>query len=119
MNYRSIEIQDIDLHAKLQPFKMITGYVTLSNPLDSSIGLSLLVAEVTKPPFGGTLITFSETPSVITVGGEQDSRGFIDKVRQILLADWGQNTDFVKVFESLVSHTYLEDADLPAGAFAN
>ncbi|KAI0505996.1 hypothetical protein F5B22DRAFT_625780 [Xylaria bambusicola] len=38
-----------------------------TRPMDSAIGLSLLVAEVTAPPFGGHFITFSETPQVQSI----------------------------------------------------
>ena len=32
--------------------------------MDSSLGLSVLLAEVTKPPFGGQFITFSSRPEM-------------------------------------------------------
>ncbi|KAK5129900.1 hypothetical protein LTR08_002736 [Meristemomyces frigidus] len=81
------------------------AYVTLADgttPMDSSIGLSLLLAEVTKPPFGGAFITFSEDPQVMHVGGPDDKRSFEEKVDYIQRSDWGMNTDFVAVFERLI-----------------
>ena len=71
-------------------------------PMDSSIGLSLLLAEVTKPPFGGAFITFSATPQVLRVGGTDDTRSFRDKVKYIRDSNWSMNTDFVAVFEKLI-----------------
>ncbi|KAI9810607.1 MAG: hypothetical protein M1827_006169 [Pycnora praestabilis] len=71
-------------------------------PMDTSVGLSLLLAEVTQPPFGGAFITFSETPSVHRIGGPGDSRDFATKVQSILKSDWGYNTNFLSVFENLV-----------------
>jgi hypothetical protein len=71
-------------------------------PMDSAIGLSLLLAEITEPPFGGSIITFSADPQVCKVGGSEDKRSFTEKVKCLMSADWGMNTDFVAVFERLV-----------------
>ncbi|KAI1421167.1 hypothetical protein F5Y12DRAFT_41913 [Xylaria sp. FL1777] len=68
-------------------------------PLDSSIGLSLLLAEVTAPPFGGHFITFSPRPEVESI---DLSMSLHDKVAQLKKAHWDMNTDFVAVFESLI-----------------
>jgi hypothetical protein len=78
-------------------------------PIDSSVGLGLLIAEVTEPPFGGAVITFSEKPSIFQVGGPQDKRTFTEKVRALRNMDWGMNTDFVAVFEKLILPTALKD----------
>ena len=68
-------------------------------PIDSSIGLSLLVAEVTAPPFGGTFITFSEKPTVETI----NLKDSLDKKYNMLKDScWGFNTNFVAVFEDLI-----------------
>lgn len=74
-----------------------------TTPLDSSLGLSLLLAEVTKPPFGGMFITFSERPTLQFVGGDDDGRPLADKVRSMLRCRFiGMSTDFVAVFEDLI-----------------
>ena len=78
-------------------------------PMDSSIGLSLLLAEVTKPPFGGAFITFSHTPQVMRVGGPSDARSFTEKVRYIKDSNWSMNTDFVAVFEKLILPMAIEN----------
>ncbi|KAK1059157.1 hypothetical protein LTR74_012845 [Friedmanniomyces endolithicus] len=70
-------------------------------PMDSSIGLSLLIAEMTKPPFGGAFITFSDNPRVKRVGGPDDTSTFADKVG-FAQSDAGYSTDFVAVFERLI-----------------
>ncbi|KXS98949.1 hypothetical protein AC579_6729 [Pseudocercospora musae] len=67
-------------------------------PVHSAIGLSLLIAEVTKPPFGGAIITFSQRPEVMRAGGADDSRTFREKVRYIEGSAAGMNTDFEAVF---------------------
>jgi hypothetical protein len=77
--------------------------------MDSSIGLALLLAEITAPPFGGGFITFSEQPSFVTVGGENDMRDFVDKVAYIAGANWSMNTNFVSVFEDLILETAIEN----------
>ncbi|KAH7402861.1 hypothetical protein BKA66DRAFT_404664 [Pyrenochaeta sp. MPI-SDFR-AT-0127] len=74
-----------------------------SCPMDSAIGLSLLIAEVTAPPFGGGFITFSQTPEYISIGGgDHDTRGLVEKVRNMEGSSWGMNTDFVAVFEEVI-----------------
>ena len=76
--------------------------------MSSSIGLSLLLAEVVAPPFGGAIITFSEHPEVVRVGGKDDKRSFKEKVQHILNTEWGGNTNFVAVFEKLILPMALE-----------
>ncbi|KAK6062529.1 hypothetical protein SCUP515_13281 [Seiridium cupressi] len=70
--------------------------------IDSAIGLSLLLAEVARPPFGGTFITFSSSPQVVRVGGRDDERSFKDKVDYIARSNCSMDTDFVAVFEKLL-----------------
>ena len=71
-------------------------------PLDTSIGLSLLLAEITAPPFGGSFITFSANPHVCNVGGPNDKRLLREKISAMISSDWSMNTDFVAVFERLL-----------------
>ncbi|KAI1814419.1 hypothetical protein GGS20DRAFT_411783 [Poronia punctata] len=70
-----------------------------TTPMDTAIGLSLLLAEVTAPPFGGHFITFSRRPAVESVDLQQP---FSKKVAQLSRAEWEQNTDFAAVFEKLI-----------------
>jgi Domain of unknown function (DUF2828) len=71
-------------------------------PMESAIGLSLLLSEVTEAPFGGNIIAFSEEPSFITVGGPRDDRSFVEKIEHIHQAPAGFSTNFVAVFEKLI-----------------
>lgn len=71
-------------------------------PIDSSIGLSLLIAETTSKPFYGHFITFSARPKFLFVGGLEDKRSQAEKVAYIQSAPWGGNTDFVSVLEDLI-----------------
>ncbi|KAI1122666.1 hypothetical protein F5Y10DRAFT_253565 [Nemania abortiva] len=68
-------------------------------PMDSSIGLSLLLAEVTAPPFGGHFITFSSNPEVQSIDLSQP---LSTKIGQLQNARWCMNTNFVAVFEKLI-----------------
>ncbi|KAI0148853.1 hypothetical protein GGR57DRAFT_231109 [Xylariaceae sp. FL1272] len=68
-------------------------------PMDSAIGLSLLLAEVTAPPFGGHFITFSEHPEVEKI---DLSATLKEKIRKMESAKWNMSTNFVSVFEDLI-----------------
>jgi Domain of unknown function (DUF2828) len=73
-----------------------------TTPMDTAIGMALLMAEVAPPPFGGSFITFSMNPAIVEVGGENDMRGFAAKVRAIEDSNWSMNTDFGAVFMKLL-----------------
>ncbi|MCJ1379226.1 hypothetical protein MMC17_002326 [Xylographa soralifera] len=73
-----------------------------TEPLHTAIGLSLLLAEVVEGPFGGVFITFSSNPQVVPVGGQNDKRSLLEKVRCMHGAEWQMNTDFTAVFERLI-----------------
>jgi hypothetical protein len=84
-----------------------------TTPMDSAIGLSLLLAEVVEGPFGGHFITFSATPKVFNVGGVSDKRSFREKVTHISTSPWGMNTNFVSVFEHLILPVAVENKIKP------
>lgn len=67
-------------------------------PMDSAISLSLILAEVTAPPFGGTFITFSEKPTVQDIKGN----GLKEQVENLESSSWGMSTDVVAVFRDLI-----------------
>ncbi|KAI8689671.1 hypothetical protein NCS56_00230800 [Fusarium sp. Ph1] len=83
----------------------VSGSMTYPNfpdnttPMDSAIGLSLLIAEVAKPPFSGAFITFSSKPTVEQV---DLTKPLGEKYRNMLSSQWGMNTNFVAVFEDLI-----------------
>jgi hypothetical protein len=77
-----------------------------TTPMDTSIGLSLLVAEVTKPPFGGSFITFSTNPRVVKVDLTQNLH---EKYMGMARASWNMSTDFVAVFERLILPMAIEN----------
>jgi len=75
-------------------------------PMDTAIGLSLILAEVTKPPFGGHFITFSAKPKVQSI---DLNATFAQKVRSLSQANWSMNTDFAAVFEKLILPMAVEN----------
>ncbi|PON27182.1 hypothetical protein TGAM01_v204131 [Trichoderma gamsii] len=75
-----------------------------TTPMDSAVGLSLLVAEVTEPPFGGNFISFHSHPQMISI---DTTKTLPEKVAHIKQSDWGFNTDFVAVFEKLLLPTAI------------
>ncbi|KLJ12424.1 hypothetical protein EMPG_12542 [Blastomyces silverae] len=74
-------------------------------PLHNSIGLSLLMAEVTKPPFGGRMITFAEDPKIHIIKGSS----LAERVTNVRDLPWGNNTDFIKVFRDLLLPLAVEN----------
>jgi hypothetical protein len=91
-----------------------------SCPMDSAIGLSLLVSEVTAPPFGGGFITFHDAPAFLSVGGAHDTRGLVDQVRYMMEAPWSMTTNFVAVFEvvlDMATAKQLEQKDMAKQVF--
>ncbi|KAK0667084.1 hypothetical protein QBC41DRAFT_304622 [Cercophora samala] len=81
-----------------------------TTPMDSAIGLSLLVAEVTQPPFGGAFITFSTNPKVEKV---DLSEGLGQKYQRMAAAEWGGSTDFCAVFSRLILPMAIQNAVKP------
>jgi len=87
-------------------------------PMDSAIGLGMLLAEVAEEPFKGIFITFSESPQLMRIDDApvqedtEEAEGldadkaekwdFVNKVRHIKESPWGMNTNFLAVFEKLL-----------------
>jgi hypothetical protein len=61
------------------------------NPLHSSIGLSIRVAE--KSILGQRVMTFSERPTWVQLGLE-DSNTFVKQVSKLRTSSWGMTTNF-------------------------
>ncbi|KAL9477430.1 hypothetical protein ACSS6W_007271 [Trichoderma asperelloides] len=77
-----------------------------TRPVDSAVGLSLLIAEVTEPPFGGKFITFHSHPEMISI---DTTLTLSEKVEKMNNSAWGMNTDFAAVFEKLILPTAIEN----------
>ncbi|KAG5289964.1 DUF2828 domain-containing protein [Histoplasma ohiense] len=82
-----------------------TSYRRDISPLHDAIGLSLVMAEVTQPPFGGRIITFSCDPEIHIIQGTT----LTERVENISSASWGYNTDFIKVFRQLILPLAVEN----------
>ncbi|KAJ4326984.1 hypothetical protein N0V84_002597 [Fusarium piperis] len=78
---------------------MYPNFPDKTTPMDSAIGLSLLIAEVAKPPFSGAFITFSAEPTVEQI---DLAKPLGEKYRDMQSSNWGMNTNFVAVFEHLI-----------------
>ncbi|KAK4221980.1 hypothetical protein QBC38DRAFT_490934 [Podospora fimiseda] len=68
-------------------------------PMDSAIGLSMILAEVTQPPFGGSFISFSKDPKFVQLDLTQP---LDERYETMLKSDWGFNTNVTAVFEKLI-----------------
>jgi hypothetical protein len=68
-------------------------------PMEVSIALGLVVAEMTAEPFKGRVITFSATPQWHTIAGST----LCNKVGSLARAAWDMNTDFIAVFKMILT----------------
>ncbi|CBI38184.3 unnamed protein product, partial [Vitis vinifera] len=67
-------------------------------PMEVSVALGILVSELSEDPWKGKVITFSKTPELHMITGE-DLRSKANFVREM---NWGMNTDFQKVFDLIL-----------------
>jgi hypothetical protein len=79
-----------------------------SNPLHSSIGLSIRVAE--KSILGQRVMTFSERPTWVQLG-VQDSDTFVKQVSKLRTSSWGMTTNFYLAVDLI--REGIEDNKLP------
>ena len=77
-----------------------------TSPMHSSIALSILLSDITAPPFGGTMISFSKFPKVHKIPAQLP---FSEKVKMVGGIDFGLNTDFVAVFLQCILPLALEN----------
>ncbi|KAK9829195.1 hypothetical protein WJX72_004438 [[Myrmecia] bisecta] len=68
-------------------------------PMEVAIALSLLVSEVTAPPFNQLICTFSASPELHHVKGSS----LAEKVADVAGMSWSMNTNFDAVFELLLA----------------
>lgn len=67
-------------------------------PMQVCIALGMLLSEVSEDPWKGKVITFSSEPQLQTLVGES----LRSKMTFMQEMDWGQNTDFQKVFDLIL-----------------
>ncbi|KAL2903629.1 hypothetical protein RDABS01_002339 [Bienertia sinuspersici] len=70
----------------------------VGRPLEVSIALGLLVSELSEEPWKGKLITFSMTPHLQVIKGED----LHAKVNCIGNMNWNMNNDFQRVFDRIL-----------------
>lgn len=69
-----------------------------TTPLDSSLGLSILLAQVAEPPFNNAVITFSYQPQFLDLTGTT-LREHLDFIKNTGI---GYNTDFAKLMRTVL-----------------
>ncbi|KAJ4490492.1 hypothetical protein J3R30DRAFT_91437 [Lentinula aciculospora] len=69
------------------------------SPIAPAISLSLLLAQLARPPFNQGFITFSATPQFVTL---DPSLGLAQTINTMENAEWGMNTDLNAVFLNLL-----------------
>ncbi|KAF4598907.1 hypothetical protein EYR38_007319 [Pleurotus pulmonarius] len=67
-------------------------------PIFPAVALSLILAQLAKPPFNG-FITFSASPNFVNI---DPSRSTYDTIQVMSRSHWGMNTDFNAVFLKLL-----------------
>jgi hypothetical protein len=68
-------------------------------PILPAVALSMTLAQLAKPPFSNTFITFSARPKIITL---QEGAGLGANARSMVQSGWGMNTDLHAVFVRLL-----------------
>ncbi|KAF9125193.1 hypothetical protein BGW39_007606 [Mortierella sp. 14UC] len=63
-------------------------------PMEVAIALSLLLAQLSHPPFNRVVLTFSADPAIHTI----KEGSLIDQVQSLRNMPWGYNTDLQKAF---------------------
>jgi len=71
-------------------------------PMTVAIALGLIVAELTGPPFNGKCITFSASPKMFDIVGQN----LQEKVNSLKHMEWGMNTNLMAVFD-LILHNAM------------
>lgn len=85
---------------------------TSVRPIDVSVSLGLYIAERTNGPFANHFITFSSTPKMQRVIGNNLS----ERLSSVCSAHWGQSTNIEGTFEAILHHAKASHAtqdDMP------
>ncbi|KAI6692248.1 hypothetical protein NL676_019958 [Syzygium grande] len=70
----------------------------VGTPMEVSVALGLLVSELSREPWKGKVITFSERPQLHAIQGD-DLRSKTEFIRTM---EWGCNTNFQSVFDRIL-----------------
>jgi hypothetical protein len=80
-------------------------------PINVCISLALYLSQNAKGIYKDSFITFSEKPELVELTGTT----FTDKVKQLISAAWGMNTNLRMVFEKVLSaaiNSHLSPAEM-------
>jgi hypothetical protein len=96
----------------------VSGSMTCDNsvPLFTAISLGMYVAEKNNGPFKNHFITFSETPEIVKIKGND----FVERVQMMEEADWGYSTNLEAVFDLILETALLNklsQEDIPNRLF--
>ncbi|KZT27099.1 hypothetical protein NEOLEDRAFT_1176895 [Neolentinus lepideus HHB14362 ss-1] len=80
-------------------------------PIYPALSLSLILAQLGKPPFNNGFITFSSNPQFVQVNPEED--GLAVTLQNMQAADWGMNTNLHSVFVDLLLPLAVKNAVKP------
>ncbi|KAL0064681.1 hypothetical protein AAF712_008379 [Marasmius tenuissimus] len=69
------------------------------SPILPALALSMVLAQLAKPPFDSGFITFSADPQYVKL---DSTLGLYDSLMKMEQAEWGMNTDFESVFLKLI-----------------
>ena len=89
---KEIEAMSFD-PSLMVPMSDVSGSMTCCNevPMNNSIAMGLLLAEVGHPAFRGRVLTFHSTPSWVVFDATED---FVSRVQKLAQAPWGGSTNF-------------------------
>ena len=68
-------------------------------PILPAVALSMVLAQLAKPPFANMFITFSADPEIVTL---QEGAGIAANVATLMDSSWGMNTNLHAVFVRLL-----------------
>ncbi|KAJ6459476.1 hypothetical protein C8R47DRAFT_1180743 [Mycena vitilis] len=80
-------------------------------PIVPAVSLSLLLAQLARPPFNGGFITFSQNPKFVRF---DPAASLYDTVTRMNNAEWGMNTDLQAVFVDLLIPLAIKHKVKPA-----
>ena len=91
----------------------VSGSMT-GTPMEVSIALGILIANITKEPFNNCLLTFSENPVFHII--PETAITLKDKVDSVSKMGWGMTTNLTKVFDLILQRAInfkLKEDDMP------
>ena len=101
--------------SRMVPMSDVSGSMTCckSIPMNNSIAMGMLLAEVGHPAFRGRVLTFHTNPSWVVF---QESDDFCDRVQKLAQAPWGGSTNFeaaMGLIATVVRENSLPEEEVP------